>query len=63
MEDASWNKVEGRTHMHTIISSGVNITLSVNLKAVWNPGVGVRKDAPVREGVRDGVDVESVTNE
>lgn len=63
MDDDTWNKVEERTHMYTIISSRVNITLSVYLEAVWNPGVRVRKDAPVREGMCDGVDVVRVTNE
>ena len=63
MEENNRNKVEERTHMYTIISSRVNITLGVYLEAVWNTGVGVRKDAPVRKGVCDGVDIESVSNE
>ena len=62
MEDDNRNKVEERTHMYTIISSRINIALSVYLETIWNPSVGIRKDAPVREGVCDGVDIESVAN-
>lgn len=53
--------MKGRTYLHAIAASRVDVPVRVELDAVRNAGVNVGKDAAVGEGLRCRVDVECVS--
>ena len=49
--------LETFTHLYSVPSSTVNVTIRVDLDAVWDSGVSVRENASVFESMCLGVNV------
>lgn len=51
---------ERNTYVDTVATAGIDVSVSVKLKAIWDACVDEGEYASVQEGLSDGIDIERV---